>query len=127
MPKLSLTETSDAVDDLVSMAVTFADQLNKSGLLSVAIAAHAEARHNPVMADVLKTDYLLPRSQSVVGAIERALASKQFVQVEPATVRDLLFGPLIYRLLVVGEEVSPFGLRTLAETALSGIRAPGGT
>lgn len=126
VPKLSLTETSDVVDDLVSMAVTFADQLNKSGLLSVAIAAHAEARHNPVMADVLKTDYLLPRSQSVVGAIERALASKQFVQVEPATVRDLLFGPLIYRLLVVGEEVSPFGLRTLAETALSGIRTPGG-
>lgn len=104
------------------MAVTFAHDLDKSGLLSVVISAHAEARHNPVMAEVLKTDYLLPRNTSIVESIQRALGSDDLVPVDPETVRDLLFGPLIYRLLIVGDNVTSAGLRELAETAMSGIR-----
>lgn len=123
VPSLSTNKTEDPVDDLISMAVTFAEDLDKSGLLSVVVAAHAEARHNLVMAEVLKTDYLLPRNDSVVDFINRALGSNDLIDVEPETVRDLLFGPLIYRLLVVGDDVSPRSLRMLAETAMSGLRA----
>ncbi len=122
VPSLSIQKTDDPVDDLISMAVTFADDLDKSGLLSVVISAHAEARHNPVMAEVLKTDYLLPRNTSIVESIQRALGSDDLVPVDPETVRDLLFGPLIYRLLIVGDNVTSAGLRELAETAMSGIR-----
>lgn len=122
VPSLSIQKTDDPVEDLISMAVTFAHDLDKSGLLSVVISAHAEARHNPVMAEVLKTDYLLPRNTSIVKSIQRALSSDDLVPVDPETVRDLLFGPLIYRLLIVGDNVTSAGLRELAETAMSGIR-----
>lgn len=122
VPSLSIQKTDDPVEDLISMAVTFARDLDKSGLLSVVISAHAEARHNPVMAEVLKTDYLLPRNTSIVESIQRALGSDDLVPVDPETVRDLLFGPLIYRLLIVGDNVTSAGLRELAETAMSGIR-----
>ncbi|WP_405492231.1 TetR/AcrR family transcriptional regulator [Nocardia sp. NBC_00511] len=116
MPPLSTPDTGDALSDLLDIAVDFITTFAESCYASAAFVLHAEARHDAELAEQLFGSYLAPRAVLVHGLIERAqLAGQLRSDLAPDLVRDILFGPLIYRWLVAGQPMDRPVARQLVE------------
>ncbi|GAB3656716.1 TetR/AcrR family transcriptional regulator [Actinocorallia lasiicapitis] len=117
VPPLHVPDTGDVVRDLRELAVGFTTRLAASPLGRTVLAVHAEAGRRPDLAETLRHHYLNPRNTAIRALIERGLAEGVFnPALAPDTIRDLVFGPLIYHWLVTGH-LTTATAHTLAETA----------
>ncbi|SDX56496.1 transcriptional regulator, TetR family [Saccharopolyspora shandongensis] len=116
---LDAPDTGDALDDLCELAISFVIQLSESPLGRVVLGVHAESGRRPQLAAPLRDRYLKPRDAAITGVIERA---RQQGALHPdlaaETIRDLLFGPLVYHWLITGEPLD----RGTAEALIAAAR-----
>lgn len=86
------------------------------------LAVHAQACHEPDLADALMRDYWGPRATTLSGAIAGARSAGIIASwVDDDLVRDLLFGPPIYRWLVTGVPITAKSAQRSVTAALAGI------
>lgn len=122
-PPLVASSTSDALADLRETAVDFIVRLGESGYAGTIFAVHAEARHDPELAALVFGTYLLPRAILIDDIISRARKQGTIrADLSNGMVRDLVFGPLVYNWLVVGEVPGRDGVGSLADAALRAVR-----
>lgn len=123
VPQLGAPDTGDTFVDLQTAIVDFVVEFTNSGYSPTVFALHAEARHDPDLAALLSGSYLAPRMGRVVLLVERAKRHGGLRSDLPSdVVRDLLFGPLIYRWLVAGEPITHELGWTLIEPASVALR-----
>ncbi|WP_165968223.1 TetR-like C-terminal domain-containing protein [Saccharopolyspora elongata] len=119
MRPLDLPDTSDALGDLCELAISFVLQLSESPLGRVVLGVHAESGRRAQLAEPLRDRYLKPRDAAITEAIERA---RQQGALHPdlaaETIRDLLFGSLVYHWLSTGEPLD----RATAEALIAAAR-----
>ncbi|NLE78597.1 MAG: TetR/AcrR family transcriptional regulator [Rhodococcus sp.] len=121
-PRLLEIPGTDPLDTLARTAAGFVSALAASTFGPTILALHAEARRDPQLAEHLQTHYLMPRADTVNGLIERAADAGMIADgLDTNTVRDLVFGPLVYRLLVVGVPMTKEESLRLAAAAIRGI------
>jgi AcrR family transcriptional regulator len=125
VPPLRVPDTGDVLRDLRELAVEFALRLAAAPVGSAVLAVHAETGRRPELAEALRLHYLRPRDAVINDLIERALAEGRLNQdLAPDTIRDHLFGPLIYHWLLTGQLTDAVA-RTLGEAASTALQAPG--
>lgn len=125
VPPLTAPDTGDAVGDLCELAVGFVTELSNSPLGSVVLGVHAECGRRPELGNPLREHYLQPRDAVITDLVERGRREGAIRPDIPAdTVRDLVFGPLIYRWLITGEPVDRATAELLVSTARRAV-APG--
>ncbi|MGX1807434.1 TetR/AcrR family transcriptional regulator [Nocardia sp. NPDC055321] len=118
LPPLPTPDTGDPLADLKSVATDFITAFTESPYAPIAFVLHAEARHDPDLASQLFASYLEPRALAVHTLIERAQrAGALRPDLSPDLVRDLLFGPLVYRWLVAGQPMDRPAAQELVELA----------
>ncbi|MGV9411262.1 TetR/AcrR family transcriptional regulator [Nocardia sp. NPDC003693] len=118
LPPLPAPDTGDPLADLKSVATDFITAFTESAYAPIAFVLHAEARHDPDLASQLFASYLEPRALAVHTLIERAQrAGALRPDLSPDLVRDLLFGPLVYRWLVAGQPMDRPAAHELVELA----------
>ncbi|MGE7437142.1 TetR/AcrR family transcriptional regulator [Kitasatospora sp. NPDC001175] len=124
VPPLEAPDSGDAVHDLRELAVGFALRLAGSPLGRAVLAVHAEAGRRPELAAPLRQHYLNPRDALITKLIEQGIADGRLnPALAPDTIRDLLFGPLIYHWLLTGQ-LSDATADTLAAAACKAIELP---
>ncbi|MFB7668593.1 TetR/AcrR family transcriptional regulator [Kitasatospora sp. NPDC056138] len=121
VPPLRAPDTGDVLHDLKELAVGFALRLAGSPVGRAVLAVHAEAGRRPELAVPLRQHYLGPRDTLITELIERGVAEGRLnPALAPDTIRDLLFGPLIYHWLLTGH-LPDTTADTLAEAACKAI------
>lgn len=121
-PELREVPGADTLDTLARTAALFVSELAESSFGPTVLAAHAEARRDPQLAERMFTHYLAPRADLLSTLIDRAFAAGSIVDgVDSDAVRDLVFGPLVYRLLVVGAPTTREDTLRLATLAVRAI------
>ncbi|MFD8246746.1 TetR/AcrR family transcriptional regulator [Nocardia sp. NPDC059691] len=119
VPPLEAPDTGDALRDLTELAVTFVTRLAASPLGRVVLAVHADVGRNATLAGQLREHYLRPRNDVITAVIERARRQGGLRPDLPTeTVRDLVFGPLVYHWLITSEPTD----RTTADTLVAATR-----
>ncbi|MBV8931707.1 MAG: TetR/AcrR family transcriptional regulator [Kutzneria sp.] len=125
VPPLEAPVTGDAVNDLRTMAIEFVTGLVNSPAGRSVLAVHAEAGRRPDLAARLREGYLLPRDRVVRDIVAYGHRHGQLTTgLGAETIRDLVFGPLIYHWLVSGDPLDPDTAATLVEAVLPAIRPP---
>lgn len=118
-PALVEVPGTDHLDTLARTAGGFVSALSSSPFGPTIFAVHADARRDPQLAERMLMRYLAPRAKTVHTLIERAAAAGEIADhLDVDTVRDLLFGPLVYRLLVVGAPMTADEAHRLATAAV---------
>ncbi|MEU9869188.1 TetR/AcrR family transcriptional regulator [Actinomadura sp. NPDC048021] len=121
VPPLAVPDTGDVLRDLKELSAGFALRLAGSPLGRTVLAVHAEAGRRPDLAEALRHHYLNPRNATIRALIERGLAEGRLnPALAPDTVRDLVFGPLIYHWLVTGH-LSTATANTIADAACAAV------
>lgn len=121
-PPLREVPGTDPLDTLARTAAGFVSALAASAFGPTVLAVHAEARRDPALAERLLAHYLAPRAETLNRVIERATDAGLIANdLDTNAVRDLVFGPLVYRLLVVGSPMAPTESLALAIAAVRGI------
>ncbi|MEU0539335.1 TetR/AcrR family transcriptional regulator [Nocardia sp. NPDC005978] len=116
LPPLAAPDTGDPLADLRTVATNFITAFTESPHAPVTFVLHAEARHDPELANHLFASYLAPRAAAVHTLITRAQATTQLrADLAPDLIRDLIFGPLVYRWLVAGEPMTRAAADQLVE------------
>lgn len=124
IPPLVLPDTGDAVGDLMTAAVEFIVTMSESPYGPVAYGLLAEAHHDDELANHLQRAYVAARVVSVLGLIERAQhAGRLAGDIPPDVVRDIVFGPLIFRWLVAGQPMDRCNARRLVEIAFRAVES----
>lgn len=123
VPPLRAPSTDDPVADLRDLVAGFVTAVARSPAAPAVLALHAAGAHRPDLRAALHEHYLAPRADVLADTVARARAAGA---IRPDTsdeqVRDLLFGPAVYRWLVVGEVPSPRDLEGLLDLALSALQ-----
>lgn len=104
VPQLRNPDTGNALRDLTELATEFATQLVRSPIGRTVLAVHAEAGRHPELADLLRTHYWHPREQLVHELIHRGQQQGSIrADITPEHIQDLVYGPLLYHWLILGE------------------------
>lgn len=121
-PTLTEVPGTDHLDTLARTAAGFVAALSSTPFGPTILAVHADARRDPQLAERMLVHYLAPRAQTLHTLIERASAAGDIADdLDVDTVRDLLFGPLVYRMLVVGAPMTTDEAYRLATSAARAI------
>ncbi|MGX9295543.1 TetR/AcrR family transcriptional regulator [Tsukamurella paurometabola] len=122
VPPLRAPSTEDPVADLRSLVSDFVAGIARSPAARAMLAVHAAGAHRPDLRAALHEHYLAPRAEVLADALARARRSGAIRGgVTDAQVRDLLFGPAVYRWLIVGEVPPPSELDDLLDLALAAL------
>lgn len=122
VPPLRAPSTEDPVADLRSLVSGFVAGIARSPAARAVLAVHAAGAHRPDLRAALHEHYLAPRAEVLADALARARRSGAIRGgVTDAQVRDLLFGPAVYRWLIVGEVPPPSELDDLLDLALAAL------
>ncbi|RKT83497.1 DNA-binding transcriptional regulator, AcrR family [Saccharopolyspora antimicrobica] len=101
---LEAPKTGNAADDLCAMATDFVTQLAAAPLGRVVLGVHAEGGRSAKLAALLHEQYLQPRDVAITELVERGRQQGELREdLTAGTIRDLVFGPLVYRWLMTGE------------------------
>ncbi|MFI1917009.1 TetR/AcrR family transcriptional regulator [Nocardia sp. NPDC020380] len=123
VPPLDAADTGDALADLCALAVVFATTITGTGYAATFFALQAEARHDPELAEQVCLTHLGPPAVAVTELIQRGQRAGRIQPgLAPEVVRDLIFGPLIYRWMVAGQPIDPATARELVDTASRAFR-----
>lgn len=125
VPPLDVPDDGSPLEKVKAAAVGLILALQRSGIADSVLAVHAHARRDPELASSVMLDYLAPRGallDTLLAAAKDAGEIKAAISIDVA--RDILFGPVIYRWLVVGETVDHTLARTLVETAAGALTRP---
>ena len=121
IPPVLEFDSGDPLADLASSAADFIVRFAAEPASAVAFEMHAAALADPELAEPVLA-YLRPRGAVIDAMARRALATGR---VDPALdsgmVRDLVFGPLIYRWLVAKAPVDSERAGTMAAAAIRGL------
>lgn len=83
---------------------------------------HAAGAQRPELRRQLHEHYLAPRGETLAGVISRARdAGAIRPDIADEQVRDLLFGPAVYRWLLFGDVPTPAELGELFDLALTAL------
>lgn len=123
VPPLRAPSTDDPVADLRALVAAFVGGITHSPAARGVLAVHAAGAHRPDLRRALHEHYLAPRADVLADTVRRARATGAIrTDATDEQVRDLLFGPAVYRWLVVGEVPAPRALEDLLDLALSALR-----
>ncbi len=123
VPPLRAPSTDDALADLRSLVAAFVTGIAHSPAARAVLAVHAAGAHRPDLRAALQANYLAPRADVLAATVTRARTAGAIrADATDAQVRDLLFGPAVYRWLVIGEVPSPSELDDLLDLTLDALR-----
>lgn len=122
VPPLRAPSTGDPVADLRSLVAAFLAGIVRSPAARAVLAVHAAGAHRPDLRAALHETYLAPRAEVLADAVGRAREAGAIrAGVSDAQVRDLLFGPAVYRWLIVGEVPPPSELDDVLDLTLAAL------
>ena len=122
VPPLSAPSTDDPLADLRTLVARFLEGLSASPAARSVLAVHATGALRPELRTALHENYLAPRGEVFAATVERARAAGAIrPEVTEDEVRDLLFGPSIYRWLVIGTVPRGDDLTRLLDLAFSAL------
>ncbi|MEU5943995.1 TetR/AcrR family transcriptional regulator [Micromonospora sp. NPDC047465] len=125
VPVAPAPDTGDTRTDLHHLARGLVDRL--AGLAPVILGVLADSIGRDDLAAPLRERYLRPRLNTITDVVERGIARGDLPSdTSPATARDLLAGPLVYRWLVDGT-LTDTDVRELADTAWKALTGRAGT
>lgn len=124
VPPLDIPDTGTPLVKVAGAAVELIIALQESGFADTVFSIHAQARRDPLLAQAVMSDYLGPRGAQLDELLNAARDSGELACDVPIDLaRDLLFGPVVYRWLVVGDAVDRPLARRLVNVALTAIAA----
>ncbi|SCL58727.1 transcriptional regulator, TetR family [Micromonospora citrea] len=122
VPVALAPDTGDTRTDLHHVARGLVDRL--AGLAPVILGVLADSVGREDLAAPLRDRYLRPRLRTVTDVVDRGIARGDLPPgTSPATARDLLAGPLVYRWLVNGT-LTDADVHELADAAWRALTAP---
>ncbi|WP_132992974.1 TetR/AcrR family transcriptional regulator [Gordonia zhaorongruii] len=121
VPSVREFHTSDPLTDLSACAEDFIMRFIADPSAAVVMELHACAYNDPDLAALVR-DYLRPRGDVIDAIASRAVASGAVDPgLDSGMVRDLVFGPLMYRWLVAKAPLDPPTVRTVVAASIRGI------
>ncbi|MBG0814849.1 TetR/AcrR family transcriptional regulator [Planomonospora sp. ID82291] len=124
VPIAAAPDTGDTRTDLHLLAHGLVDRLVRTGLAPVILALHADSIGREELAGPLRELYLRPRLGTITDVVTRGIARGDLPPgTSPATARDLLAGPLVYRGLVAGD-ITDADVDELVDAAWRALTAP---
>lgn len=121
--RLPVPDTGDVFDDIQIHAVNLTRfLLSKEGKIITALVG--EGQFDPGLAEAYRKRYFQPRRQEAKGILEKGIRRGQLREtLDVGLGVDLLYGPILYRLLVTGEPLDDDYVRRLVTSGFEGIRA----
>jgi AcrR family transcriptional regulator len=118
-------DTGDTRRDLFSMLAALAQDLDEHVGLTV-LGVHAALRSDAALAGLLRTQYLAPRAVVLSRVLKRGVQQGDLrADLSFDLMRDLVFGPLIYHLLITGKPLRKRDVALAFEAIWSAIAARG--
>ncbi|BDD81803.1 TetR family transcriptional regulator [Tsukamurella pulmonis] len=122
VPPLTPATSDDPVADLRASASAFLAGIAHSPAARAVLAVHAVGAHRPDLRAALHEHYLAPRAEALAGTIARARTAGAIrPEVTDDQVRDLLFGPAVYRWLMLGDVPDEGETGALLDLALAAV------
>lgn len=121
--RLPVPDTGDVFDDIQIHAVNLTRfLLSKEGKIITALVG--EGQFDAGLAEAYRKRYFQPRRQEAKGILEKGIRRGQLREtLDVGLGVDLLYGPILYRLLVTGEPLDDDYVRRLVTSGFEGIRA----
>jgi len=117
---LTPPDTGDPTADLIAHLTALATFLTESDAGAVFRALTAEGLHDPRLAARLRAEYLSAQRARDRLPLERAVARGELpAATDLDALVDRLVGPLYYRALVIGEEITPAYLHDLVHAVVT--------
>ncbi|MFW0790920.1 TetR/AcrR family transcriptional regulator [Gordonia sp. CPCC 205333] len=125
VPPIREFDTGDPMADLTESAVDFLTAFIESGHFGVVMQLHACADYDPQLGDLVAR-YLSPRGKVLDRMINRARQAGAIASdITSEMVRDLMFGPIVYRRLVTKQPTDGAHIRELVSIVTRAVVAPG--
>ncbi|WP_254638884.1 TetR/AcrR family transcriptional regulator [Cohnella sp. GbtcB17] len=121
--RLPVPDTGDVFEDIQIHAVNLTRfLLSKEGKIITALVG--EGQFDAGLAEAYRKRYFQPRRQEAKGILEKGIRRGQLREtLDVGLGVDLLYGPILYRLLVTGEPLDDDYVRRLVKSGFEGIRA----
>ncbi|NQX47309.1 TetR/AcrR family transcriptional regulator [Paenibacillus tritici] len=121
--RLPLPDTGSVKEDILIHAGTLAQFLtSREGKVITELIG--EGQFDAGLADAYRSRYFGPRRQEAWKLLERGIAKGELKQeLDIGSCIDLIYGPIFYRLLLTGDELSEASVRSLVLLAFEGIEA----
>lgn len=121
-PPLRRSSAADPAEQVVELVTDFLVTFSRWAGGRTVLALHATVADDPDVVKQLLERYWAPRAAIFESTVEAAKdAGVLDRNIEPDVIRDLLFGPSIYRWLVTGKLVTRGAARTAVDIALRGL------
>lgn len=125
-PVATLPASSTVAETLQHLAVALVRLFTETPAGPLMRSLVADAQHQPEIAVALREQWLGPRRQFVVQAMQAGIASREFRHdLDVEAVVDLIFGPLYYRLLLGHGPLTEDFARRSVDHVVRGIRHEG--
>lgn len=114
-----LVEQTDLAggEALMEMAIDFLVAFTGWKGASSVLALHALSGSDPELSKRMSEIYWTPRERTLVAAIDRAMGPSNAERISTDDIRDHLFGPGIYRFLIMGTPLDEATARALVEAS----------
>lgn len=123
-PPLVAPSTGDPAADLRALVADFISAIAASPASRAVLAVHAAGIQRPELRQALHEHYLAPRAEVLADSIDQARSAGVIRRdVTDDQARDLLFGPAVYRWLIVGEVPPPDEVDRLLDVTFAALRA----
>ncbi|MBD3918435.1 TetR/AcrR family transcriptional regulator [Paenibacillus sp. PR3] len=121
--RLPVPDTDSAIQDIVTHATNLTRFLtSQEGTIIKQLLG--EGQFDSGLAEAYRTRYFRPRRLEARGLIEKAIRLGEFQQdLDIEVCIDLIYGPIIYRLLVTGMTLDDEYVHQLVHYAIEGIRS----
>lgn len=111
---------------LAALVSQFAGYMQQTPLGRVLPALVAERAHNPAL-DAALAPLVAARRAGVVAVLREGIAQGELPRgTDPETVVDLLLGPVLQRIMVMGRPVDPRFVKRVVGVVCAGLRATAG-
>lgn len=124
LPDFHISDAETGLERLIDLTATFITDLVEVGIAGEVMALHLSARRDPAVEQLIQSRYFADRREAVEAVIRSGIADGS---IDPtlsiATVRDLVFGPVIYRWLVVGATMTYREAHSLVAAAAVAVAA----